>query len=62
MNGVCIFAFIKIDKIYVFEAKLDKWIEIMMFSAISIFIVKMYNLFFFGTEETVDLDTIECAT
>ena len=34
----------------------------MVFNAISVFNLKLYNLFFFGTEETVDLDTIGCAT
>ena len=34
----------------------------MVFSAMSIFNVKLYNLFFFGTEETVDLDIMERAT
>ena len=34
----------------------------MSYSALGIFIVKMYNLLFFVTEEMVDLDIIEHAT
>ena len=37
-------------------------IKFMVFSAMSIFNVKLYKLFFFGTEETVDLDIMERAT
>ena len=32
------------------------------YNAMSIFNVKLYKLFFFGTEETVDLDIMERAT
>ena len=47
------------DTYLTFIAFLDKWIELIFFSVISnVFIVKMYNLLFLGTEETVDLDTI----
>ena len=31
-------------------------------SAITVFNMKLYKLFFFWTNETVDVNTIECAT
>ena len=42
--------------------RLHKWIELMVISAISIFDMKMYKLFFFGTQETLDLNNIVRAT